>query len=162
MQNNSSSWFCRVASMIFQFKDGLNSCGGLWDMIEAHWEMFSPVMTSVQKNLLTLRDFQQLFTVCYNQSAGSLRAAEEETVRHWETVLEEVRGKNRRRESWCGESLRIGMTCVDEKILTKMVFVRWSGRFFFWAPADLHHGSWSSPSFRPSYIDLSAFLLKGL
>ncbi|KAM6962545.1 G2/M phase-specific E3 ubiquitin-protein ligase-like [Aplochiton taeniatus] len=35
----------RVASMISQFTEGLNSCGGLWDLVRAHWEAFLPVMT---------------------------------------------------------------------------------------------------------------------
>lgn len=89
----SSSSLCRVASMIFQFRDGLNSCGGLWDVIASRWEMFVPVMTSVPQRPLTRPEFQQLFTVCYSQSEGSLRTAEEATVGHWETALEEVRGK---------------------------------------------------------------------
>uniref|UniRef100_H3D450 HECT domain-containing protein n=2 Tax=Tetraodon nigroviridis TaxID=99883 RepID=H3D450_TETNG len=82
----------RVASMIFQFKDGLNSCGGLWDVIQRRWEMFVPVMTGVPQHPLTRPEFQQLFTVCYSPSEGSLRTAEEATVGHWETALEEVRG----------------------------------------------------------------------
>lgn len=80
--------------MIFQFKDGLNSCGGLWDMIESRWEKFSPVMTSIQQRSLTQQEFQQLFTICYSQPESPLRVAEEATVRHWETALEKVRGKN--------------------------------------------------------------------
>ncbi|XP_029684059.1 valacyclovir hydrolase [Takifugu rubripes] len=84
--------FHRVASMISQFKDGLNSCGGLWDMIESRWEMFCPVMTSVQQRPLSHQEFPQpLFNVCYSQSDGPLRAAEEATVRHWEAALEKVR-----------------------------------------------------------------------
>lgn len=94
MEKHPSSCLCRVASMIFQFKDGLNSCGGLWDMIESRWEMFSPVMTSIQQRPLSQREFQQLFTICYSQSEGPLRAAEEATVRHWEAALEKVRGEN--------------------------------------------------------------------
>lgn len=93
MEKHSSSSLCRVASMILQFKDGLNSCGGLWDVIESRWEMFVPVMTSVPQHPLTWPEFQQLFTVCYSQSEGSLRTAEEATVGHWEAALEEVRGK---------------------------------------------------------------------
>lgn len=94
--------------MISQFKDGLNSCGGLWDMIESHWEMFGPVMTSMQQ------DFQQLFTVCYSQSEGPLRAAEEATVRHWEAALEKVRGKKEG-----AETLGIGMTRVMRRVQSK-------------------------------------------
>lgn len=93
MEKQSSPSLCRVASMIFQFRDGLNSCGGLWDVMESRWEMFVPVMTSVPQHPLTRPEFQQLFAVCYSQSEGRLRSAEEATVGHWETVLEEVRGK---------------------------------------------------------------------
>lgn len=93
METRASSSSCRVASMIFQFKDGLNSCGALWDVMESRWEMFVPVMTSVAQHPLTRPEFQQLFRVCYSQSEGSLRTAEEATVGHWETALEEVRGK---------------------------------------------------------------------
>ncbi|XP_018526424.1 uncharacterized protein LOC108879587 [Lates calcarifer] len=77
----------RVASMISQFTDGLNSCGGLWDMVQSHWEAFVPVMTSMQQEPLTLEEFKQLFTVCYSHQDSQLRAAEEATAKHWETVL---------------------------------------------------------------------------
>nr|XP_046247374.1 uncharacterized protein LOC124060441 isoform X2 [Scatophagus argus] len=79
--------FHRVASMISQFKEGLNSCGGLWSMVESHWEAFEPVMTSTQQQPLTLEAFKQLFTVCYGRPDSELRAAEEATVQHWDTVL---------------------------------------------------------------------------
>ncbi|KAK2835161.1 hypothetical protein Q5P01_015645 [Channa striata] len=77
----------RVASMISQFTEGLNSCGGLWDVVQSHWEAFVPVMTSAQQQPLSLGTFKQLFTVCYSRSDGLLRAAEEATVGHWETLL---------------------------------------------------------------------------
>ncbi|KAJ3599011.1 hypothetical protein NHX12_032974 [Muraenolepis orangiensis] len=37
----------RVASMVTQLTDGLDSCGGLWGTVRAHWEAFMPVMTSM-------------------------------------------------------------------------------------------------------------------
>nr|XP_033478032.1 uncharacterized protein LOC117254121 [Epinephelus lanceolatus] len=77
----------RVASMISQFTEGLNSCGGLWDTILSHWKEFLPVMTSAQQQPLTLEEFKQLFTVCYSHPDSQLQAAEEATVGHWETVL---------------------------------------------------------------------------
>lgn len=80
--------------MIFQFKEGLNSCSGLWDMVQSHWGMFVPVMTSAPQQPLTLEEFKQLFTVCYSRPDSPLRAAEEATAGHWETVLTLVRGKN--------------------------------------------------------------------
>lgn len=80
--------------MISQFKEGLNSCGGLWDMIQSHWELFVPVMTNAQQQPLTLEEFKKLFTICYCRSDCQLRAAEEATVRHWETVLKLISGKH--------------------------------------------------------------------
>lgn len=38
--------YYRVAIMISQFTEGLNSCGGLWEMAQSNWEDFVPVMTS--------------------------------------------------------------------------------------------------------------------
>ncbi|XP_040896369.1 G2/M phase-specific E3 ubiquitin-protein ligase-like [Toxotes jaculatrix] len=77
----------RVASMISQFIEGLNSCGGLWDMVQSHWEAFVPVMTGAQQEPLTLEEFKQLFIVCYSHDC-QLRSAEEATAGHWETVLD--------------------------------------------------------------------------
>ncbi|KAM3619724.1 uncharacterized protein V6R79_012667 [Siganus canaliculatus] len=77
----------RVASMISQFKEGLNSCGGLWDIIQCHWEAFAPVMTRAQPRPLTLDESRQLFTVCYSRADSQLRAAEETTAGHWDATL---------------------------------------------------------------------------
>jgi len=79
--------------MISQFIEGLNSCGGLWDLVKSEWEMFLPVMTSTQQQPLTLEEFKQLFTICYSHADSELRAAEEATATHWETVLTLVSGK---------------------------------------------------------------------
>lgn len=79
--------------MISQFTEGLNSCGGLWDTVKSHWEVFVPVMTSAQQQPLTLEEFKHLFTICYNHSDCQLRASEEETIGHWETVLKMISGK---------------------------------------------------------------------
>ncbi|XP_037627029.1 uncharacterized protein LOC119489002 isoform X1 [Sebastes umbrosus] len=81
----------RVASMISQFTDGMNSCGGLWDTVQSHWEEFVPVMTIKQQQPLTLEEFKRLFTVCYSHPDSQLREAEEATAGHWETVLTLVR-----------------------------------------------------------------------
>lgn len=79
--------------MISQFTEGLNSCGGLWDTIQSHWEAFLPVMTSKQQQALTKEEFKQLFTVCYSHPESELRAAEEATLVHWETILKMISGK---------------------------------------------------------------------
>ncbi|KAF1385370.1 hypothetical protein PFLUV_G00107050 [Perca fluviatilis] len=77
----------RVASMISQFTEGLNSCGGLWDTVKSHWEEFVPVMTNAYQQPLTLEEFKLLFTICYSCPDSQLRVAEEATAGHWETVL---------------------------------------------------------------------------
>ncbi|XP_058495271.1 uncharacterized protein LOC131466129 [Solea solea] len=74
--------FHRVASMISQFKAGMNSCGGLWDIVMLNWRVFVPAMTSAHQTPLSL------FGVCYSRQGCELRAAEETTVNHWETVLD--------------------------------------------------------------------------
>ncbi|KAM4629236.1 G2/M phase-specific E3 ubiquitin-protein ligase-like [Polymixia lowei] len=80
----------RVASMISQFTEGLDSCGGLWDTMRSHWEAFVPVMTSTQQEPLTLEEFTQLFSICYSRPDSKLRTAEETTVGHWKKVLSMV------------------------------------------------------------------------
>lgn len=79
--------------MISQFKEGLNSCGGLWDIIQSHWQMFVPLMTNAERQPLNLEEFQKLFTVIHHPDS-QLRAAEDATAAHWETVLSLVRGEN--------------------------------------------------------------------
>lgn len=80
--------------MISQFKEGLNSCGGLWDIIKSHWQMFVPLMTNAEQQPLNLEEFKKLFTVCYAHPDSQLRAAEDTTAAHWETVLSLVGGEN--------------------------------------------------------------------
>lgn len=82
--------------MISRFTEGMNSCGGLWDTVLSHWQAFVPVMTSAQQEPLTLEQFRQLFDVCYSRRDCRLRAAEEATVGHWETVLAFVGSKHGR------------------------------------------------------------------
>lgn len=79
--------------MISQFTEGLNSCGGLWDMVQSHWEIFAPVMTSAPQQPLSLEEFKQLFAISFSTSDAQLRADEEATAGHWETILTLVRGK---------------------------------------------------------------------
>lgn len=86
--------------MISQFTKGLNSCGGLWDMVKSQWEAFLPVMTSSQQQPLTKEMFKELFTVCYSQPESQLRAAEEETVGHWEQVLTLISSNNEEMRLW--------------------------------------------------------------
>lgn len=80
--------------MISQFTEGLNSCGGLWDTVQCHWEAFMPLMTSVERRPLTLENFRELFTIRFSSPDCGLRADEEATAEHWERVLAMVGGKN--------------------------------------------------------------------
>ncbi|XP_031725580.1 uncharacterized protein LOC116395664 [Anarrhichthys ocellatus] len=79
--------YYRVASMISQFTEGLNSCGGLWETVQSNWEEFVPVMTSAQQQPLTVEEFKQLFTICYSRPGSRLRLTEEATAGHWQNVL---------------------------------------------------------------------------
>ncbi|KAK9519671.1 hypothetical protein VZT92_022383 [Zoarces viviparus] len=79
--------YYRVASMISQFTEGLNSCGGLWETVQSNWEEFVPVMTSAQQQPLTVEEFKQLFTICYSRPDSRLRPTEEVTAGHWQNVL---------------------------------------------------------------------------
>ncbi|XP_023195862.1 uncharacterized protein LOC111609764 [Xiphophorus maculatus] len=80
----------RAASMISQFLEGLNSCGGLWDLVKSHWETFLPVMTSTERRAPSLEAFRRLFTFCFSDPDSELRGAEETTAAQWETVLSMV------------------------------------------------------------------------
>ncbi|XP_014833150.1 PREDICTED: uncharacterized protein LOC106910941 isoform X2 [Poecilia mexicana] len=83
----------RVASMISQFLEGLNSCGRLWDLVNSHWEAFLPVMTSMtstERRAPSLEEFRRLFTFCFSDPDSELRGAEETTAAQWETVLSMV------------------------------------------------------------------------
>lgn len=97
----------RVASMISQFIEGMNSCGGLWDLVKCHWEVFLPVMTGKVLRPLTLEEFRELFTFCYSHPDSELRAEEEATITHWETVLTFVSGKLQKKTNGLKLCLRL-------------------------------------------------------
>lgn len=102
--------YFRVASMISQFTEGLNSCGGLWDTIQSNWEVFVPIMTSAQQQPLTLEEFKLLFTICYSPPDSQPRAAEEATAGHWETALTLVSGKE-----WMEDGSEEYKACTERK-----------------------------------------------
>ncbi|XP_019904491.2 uncharacterized protein LOC109616028 [Esox lucius] len=79
--------YYRVASMISQFTEGLNSCGGMWDIMKANSAAFMPVMTRTEY-VLTLKQFRSLFEVLWSPlESTALRQAEETTVTSWERFL---------------------------------------------------------------------------
>ncbi|KAF6724319.1 G2/M phase-specific E3 ubiquitin-protein ligase [Oryzias melastigma] len=156
----------RVASMISQFTQGLNSCGGLWDLVKAHWEMFLPVMTSTRRQQpLTLEEFMKLFNVSFSHSDSELRAAEEATFSHWQTVLNLVRDGL---TDFSFEDLLIFITGTDH--LPSLGFPELiSLRFYSLDPADIrlpHSSSDSLELFLPrgvaGTVDLLVLLSRAL
>ncbi|XP_051983766.1 G2/M phase-specific E3 ubiquitin-protein ligase-like isoform X1 [Xyrauchen texanus] len=84
--------YFRTADMIAQFKDGMNSCGNLWQIVEKNWKVFLPLFTNEQKEL-TRDDFRALFTICWSEEGSNLREMEEDTIFCWELLLNSVQEK---------------------------------------------------------------------
>ncbi|KAL7827074.1 hypothetical protein SRHO_G00327920, partial [Serrasalmus rhombeus] len=43
--------FHRTANMIEQFKQGMNSCGKLWETVERYWNAFQCLFTHTERRL---------------------------------------------------------------------------------------------------------------
>ncbi|KAF5897348.1 G2/M phase-specific E3 ubiquitin-protein ligase-like, partial [Clarias magur] len=69
----------RPASMISQFKAGVNSCGLLWQIVENNWKVFKPLFTNTQKPL-SRSEFRDLLVVNWSQDGSNRRETEEETI----------------------------------------------------------------------------------
>ncbi|RXN17966.1 zinc finger with KRAB and SCAN domains 3-like protein [Labeo rohita] len=58
--------YLRPASMILQFKAGMNSCGSIWQTVEDNWMAFKPLFTNTQKTLSRKKEtsltFEDLLT----------------------------------------------------------------------------------------------------
>ncbi|KAF4115370.1 hypothetical protein G5714_002859 [Onychostoma macrolepis] len=59
----------RTADMISQFKEGMNSCANMWQIIELNWKVFLPLFTNKQKEL-TREDFRGLFKMCWKKQSA--------------------------------------------------------------------------------------------
>ncbi|XP_073712730.1 G2/M phase-specific E3 ubiquitin-protein ligase-like [Misgurnus anguillicaudatus] len=81
----------RTADMINQFKDGMNSCGNLWKVVERNWKVFLPVFTNQQKPL-SREDFRALFTISWSEEGSNLKDKEEDTIFCWELLLNKIQG----------------------------------------------------------------------
>ncbi|ROI15246.1 G2/M phase-specific E3 ubiquitin-protein ligase [Anabarilius grahami] len=84
--------YFRTADMICQFKDGMNSCGNLWQIVEKNWKVFLPLFTNEQKGL-TRDEFRALFTICWSEEGSNLREREEDTIFCWELLLNSIQEK---------------------------------------------------------------------
>ncbi|XDV31700.1 hypothetical protein PO909_002663 [Leuciscus waleckii] len=121
--------YFRTADMINQFKDGMNSCGNLWKIVEKSWKVFLPVFTNQQRGL-TREDFRSLFTVCWSEAGSNLREKEEDTIFCWELFLNKIQAsidfytpENRRLPfaSTCGMVLFLPRGIQEEEELTDML-----------------------------------------
>lgn len=83
--------YFRTADIIAQFKDGMNSCGNLWQIVEKNWKVFLPLFTNKQKEL-TRDEFRALFTICWSEEGSNLREKEEDTIFCWELLLNSIQG----------------------------------------------------------------------
>lgn len=78
--------------MILQFTEGLNSCGGLWDIIKGNSSAFLPVMTHT-KWPVSLESFRRMFQISWSPPESNQKVAEETTITCWEEVLTMVNGR---------------------------------------------------------------------
>lgn len=65
--------------MIQQFREGMNSCGRLWDTFKRHWKAFQKAFTQ-EVGPLTRSSFQALFKVQWSNEGTNCRDAEEDTM----------------------------------------------------------------------------------
>ncbi|XP_051976561.1 G2/M phase-specific E3 ubiquitin-protein ligase-like [Xyrauchen texanus] len=82
----------RSSNMITQFKQGLNSCGQLWETVERHWNAFRPLFTH-KEGQLTRLSFRALFKVVWSEEGSNRREAEEDTMFSWECLLSSIEEK---------------------------------------------------------------------
>ncbi|KAK5620781.1 hypothetical protein CRENBAI_018617 [Crenichthys baileyi] len=73
----------RVASMIKQYADGMNSCGHFWQMVKRIWKQFLSVFTNNGQKL-TRHCFQNLFTNSRSPAGSNHLEEEETTIFQWE------------------------------------------------------------------------------
>ncbi|XP_048035991.1 G2/M phase-specific E3 ubiquitin-protein ligase-like [Megalobrama amblycephala] len=101
--------YLRPASMILQFKAGINSCGSLWQTVENNWMAFKPLFTNTQKPL-TRNEFKDLLVVNWSDEGSNHRQIEEDTIFAWECLLNSIQEKE---TSLMFEDLLTFMTGAD-------------------------------------------------
>ncbi|MEQ2301493.1 hypothetical protein AMECASPLE_036628 [Ameca splendens] len=92
-KSNEMTYFVinRVASMMQQYFDGMNSCGQFWKMVKRFWKQFLSVFTNNGQKLAR-QSFQNLFTISWSPAGSNHLEEEEATFFQWEwwiMVIEE-------------------------------------------------------------------------
>ncbi|KAA0701574.1 hypothetical protein E1301_Tti022883 [Triplophysa tibetana] len=76
----------RVASMVQQFKAGMNSCNLFWEKVATDWHEFLPIFTHTSVRL-SRTVFRELFYVKWSAEGSNRREKEEDTMYQWECLL---------------------------------------------------------------------------
>ncbi|KAA0701590.1 hypothetical protein E1301_Tti023855 [Triplophysa tibetana] len=76
----------RVASMVQQFKAGMNSCNLFWEKVATDWHEFLPIFTHTSVRL-SRTVFRELFYVKWTAEGSNRREKEEDTMYQWECLL---------------------------------------------------------------------------
>ncbi|KAL7869766.1 hypothetical protein AOLI_G00137540 [Acnodon oligacanthus] len=84
--------FHRTANMVEQFKQGMNSCGKLWETVERYWNAFQCLFTH-SEGPLTRGAFRCLFDVIWSDKGTNNKEAEEDTTFPLECLLNSVQEK---------------------------------------------------------------------
>ncbi|KAK3540209.1 hypothetical protein QTP70_028402 [Hemibagrus guttatus] len=102
--------YLRVSNMINQFIKGLNSCGKLWNVVQANWIDFLPIFTKTYERL-SRSSFRALFEISWSAEGTKRREEEEETIYYWELVLKMIEEQE---TELCFEELLVFITASDE------------------------------------------------
>ncbi|KAA0701571.1 hypothetical protein E1301_Tti022886 [Triplophysa tibetana] len=76
----------RVASLVQQFKAGMNSCNLFWEKVATDWHEFLPIFTHTSVRL-SRTVFRELFYVKWSAEGSNRREKEEDTMYQWECLL---------------------------------------------------------------------------
>ncbi|KAK2814659.1 hypothetical protein Q5P01_000862 [Channa striata] len=75
--------------MVQEFIARMNSCGGLWNLVEVYWTQFQPLFVNESKKL-TQNCVQQLFNIEWSPTGSNNKDQEEATIYLWEGWLMEI------------------------------------------------------------------------
>lgn len=84
--------YFRVASMVQQFKAGMNSCNLFWEKVATDWHEILPLFTDTSVRL-SRTVFRELFYVKWSAEGSNRRDKEEDTMYQWECLLMSIQGK---------------------------------------------------------------------
>ncbi|KAA0701586.1 hypothetical protein E1301_Tti023046 [Triplophysa tibetana] len=86
IKSNLGDWISEVASMVQQFKAGMNSCNLFWEKVATDWHEFLPIFTHTSVRL-SRTVFRELFYVKWSAEGSNRREKEEDTMYQWECLL---------------------------------------------------------------------------